>query len=406
MLESLVKVRKSISNRIKVIKFKLRHKRLIKLSFEEITDYFVLEKNNLDCISTSPNYTNRDQYKQSYPIVSVKLYPLKNVYFNINSSSFIFQHMKSIYIEEFPYIDCEQADYTSGFLAQHDSQYAYVKKIKIEKVKRFEKAFFLGGNGSFNFYHWLIEIAPKLLLLDDALLEKLDVNVILVNDCVAKNDNYARILEQCSSHLTRVSFEYINQDEVFFADTLYIINTFNQTVYNYKKIPKDYQITTIYNRNNLKELRHRLSSNVIPKKINLYKKIFILRNKETVSKYNNRSYNQDEVFGFFQKQGFVGIYPESFTLDEQISIFKYADFIVGPSSATWSHLVFCEGTTNAISWLPNSIRYFDTYSTLANLNKVDMRFVGYEVIGDDIHEPYKIEVNDLIALYHSMNESS
>lgn len=387
---------------MKVVKFKLRHRRMKKLSIKELASCTLLEQNYEEDVSVSPKYINQDQYELSYPVVDIKLYHFKNVFCNVNSASFVTQDLNSIYIEEFPYIDCEQANYKSGFLIKHDSNSAYIRNIKINKVKNIETVIFLGGNGSSNFYHWMIEIAPKLLLLNNDLLKDLNVNKILINECVVKNDNYARILEQCTSHLIHVEFVYINQEDSFFINNLYFINTFNQTVYNFTSIQTSYQTTTIYNANNLESLRCRLYDGVLEKRKIYHKKLFILRNESAVSKYNKRTYNQDEVFKFFEQEGFVGIYLDSFTIDEQISIFNNADFIVGPTGASWSNLIFAKSTAKAISWLPEQLKYFDTYSTLAHLRGVDMTFLKYKTADEYIHGPYNINVNDIADIYYEM----
>lgn len=404
MLEELERIRKYFSNYIKAIKFNLRYRKLNKLSIEDITDNLILIKNNREIFSASPKYINKKQQIISYPIVDIRFYKLENVFCNMNSSSFVTQDIKRVFIEEFPYIMSKKADYSSGFLFNHDTEYGYIKKIKIDEAKIIKNALFLGGNGSFNYYHWMIEIAPKLLLLDNNLLKANKINKILINDCVIKNDNYNQILSKYAKHLIDIEFISVNQNKIVFVEELYFVNTFNQTVYNYKEAPQNYQVTTIYNQKILEKMKFCLSSSVKTDNHENNKKIFILRNEDTVSEYNNRRYNQCEIFSFFKTQGFIGFYPDKLTIDEQINLFNFAEFIVGPSGASWSNLIFCTAGTKAISWIPESLEYFDTYSSLAFINNIDMRFIKYEVEGNNIHQPYNIDVNSLTTLYKNMSE--
>ncbi|WP_417466298.1 glycosyltransferase family 61 protein [Kordiimonas sp.] len=404
MLENLEHIRNYFSNYVKLIKFKLRYKKLNKISIKDITDSVILMTDNGESVSASPKYINQRQHILRYHMVDIQLYHLENVFCNINSSSFVTQDIKRIFIEEFPYISCKQANYSSGFLFKHNSENGYIKNIKIDEAKIIKNALFLGGNGSFNFYHWMIEIAPKLLLLDNSLLKTKKINKILINECVIKNDNYNQILNKYAKHLTDIDFIFINQNKIAFVEKLYFVNTFNQTVYNYKEIPKNYQVMTIYNQIILERMKICLSNSISTGQFEAHEKIFILRNEDTVSEYNNRKYNQSEVFSFFKNQGFIGVYPDKLTIDEQISMFKFANFIVGPSGASWSNLIFCTKDTKAISWIPESLEYFDTYSSLAYLENIDMRFIKYEVEGNNIHQPYDIEVNSLITLYKNMTE--
>jgi len=402
VLEDLERARKSVSNRIKVIRFKLRHKRLKKLSLENLSHYLVLERNTEECTSVSPCYKNKDQCKLNYPIVDINLYKLNNVFCNINSASFVTEDMENIYVEEFPYINCEQANYKSGFLIKHDSHFAYVKNIKKHKTRRVGRAFFLGGNGSFNFYHWMIEIIPKLLYLDDQLLIDNNIDTILVDSCVKEVFNYKWLLDTCMSHLSNIDITYVSSDEVLCVEKLFFLNTFNQTVFNLNVIKNHYDIHTIYNSSSLKKLCSRLLNFTEESNTYHYSKVFLLRDETTVSKYNKRSYNQDEIFTFFQQEGFVGIYPDKLSLSEQINLFKDADFIVGPSGASWSNLIFSKKSAMAISWLPKQYKFFDTYSTLAFLNEVDIRFLGYKTVDEYAHGPYNINVNDIANIYSEM----
>lgn len=57
MLEKLINIRKYISNYIKIIKFKLRHQKLIKLSIEDMAYSLTLEKSDKRSISVSPKYS-------------------------------------------------------------------------------------------------------------------------------------------------------------------------------------------------------------------------------------------------------------------------------------------------------------------------------------------------------------
>lgn len=404
MIESLLKGRRKVSNQLKSVKFKLRHTKLVKKSLDDIKTFKILKEGSESNISSSPKYLNVCHHELSYPEVDIKLYQLNNVYCNIESSSFVNEFIDSAYIEEFPYIPCQDANYKAGFLVRHDTRYAYIKNIKKDQVKKLKSAFFLGGNGSFNFYHWMIELIPKLLVLTDEEIQKIGVDTIIVSDCVQKNENFQWLLRQCLNHLQNIEVTYAHPKEVFSVERLFFVNTFNQTVYNYNNFLEKYRTSTIFNwdiifdlRNRLVEAsyhsaKHELSSIVSDK-------IFILRNEESVNSYNKRNYNQDEIFSFFEKEGFVGVYPDKLSLSEQIILFKNAKFIVGPSGAAWSNLVFANKGTKAISWLPTQLKHFDTYCSLANLLEVDMHFLEYKTKCGRVHGSYTLEIDKVIDLY-------
>ncbi|WP_201580287.1 glycosyltransferase 61 family protein [Psychrobacter sp. Pi2-52] len=394
MIDSVIKNIKTLKNKIKIKRLKIH-------SIIEIDNYFTLEKGDQKGTSVSPKYKGTSQYKKVYDVVDIHLFNLENVYCNISSQSFITEDMTRIFLEFFPYIDNKKIKYSTGLIRNHDDNYAYIKKIK-RNVKVYNNALFLGGNGSSNFYHWLIEIAPKLLILDNVCLKKHHIDTILVNECVKKNENYFHILVKSSAHLKNINIVYVDPNEAILLKSVFFLNTFNQTVYNFREKSGNYGTTTIYNKNSLKLLKDTLSFGISTENHEKYEKIFILRNEETVSKYNNRSYNQDEIFKFFEEEGFTGIYPDKLTFNEQINIFNNANFIIGPSGASWSNLVFCQDKIRAISWLPRNLENFDTYSTLAYLKNINMQFAKYDTSSDDIHSSYIIDLEDIIKLYISM----
>ena len=387
---------------LKKIVNKVRLKRLEIRSLNEISDSFVVERSDQENISVSPKYMDFIPQVSKYPVVDIKVFKLQNVFCNINSSSYITKNKDIVYIEEFPYIDRNKANYASGFISSHDHNFAYIKRFSSKKIQEYENVFFLGGNGSFNFYHWMIEIVPKLLLINNDFIDKYNIAAIVVNECVKKNDNYFWLLEKCLSHLKNINIIYINQLDTFFVKNLFFMNSFNQTVFNFKGTNYKNSLSTIYNNKYLYSLEKKLSSNSINYGLKVYKNIFILRDENTVSKFNKRTYNQSEVFELFQEKGFIGLYLADLTLMEQAHIFRNADFIVGPSGAAWANLIFSKSHAKAISWLPEALEFFDAYSTLAYLKEVEMRFIKYKTIDNKVHSQYSIDIEELNKLYLSM----
>lgn len=387
---------------LKKIVNKVRLKKLEIKSFNKISDTFVVERTNQQNISVSPKYMDSIPHVSKYPVVDIKIFKLQNVFCNINSSSYITKNKDIVYMEEFPYIDRSKANYASGFISSHDHDFAYIKRFDSKKIKKYENVFFLGGNGSFNFYHWMIEIVPKLLLINNDYMDKYNIDTIVVNECVKNNDNYLWLLEKCLSHLKDIDIVYISQSDNFFVKKLFFINTFNQTVFNFKDTNDKNILSTVYNNKYLCSLEKRLTTSSIDNELKIYKKIFILRDEKTVNEFNKRTYNESEVFEFFRKKGFEGLYLGNLTLIEQAYIFRNTDFIVGPSGAGWSNLIFCKDGIKAISWLPESIANFDTYSTLAYLKKVKMKFLKYKTKEGSIHSQYSLDTGELNKLYNSM----
>jgi capsular polysaccharide biosynthesis protein len=102
------------------------------------------------------------------------------------------------------------------------------------------------------------------------------------------------------------------------------------------------------------------------------KKIFLRR------KSGLRNYNQDEVFDYLSVLGFSEIFMEDLSFLEQVRTVHHADYIVGPTGAAWTNLIFCRSGTKGLCWMADEFGDFSAYSSIAGMVGVDLRYVTYE----------------------------
>lgn len=118
-----------------------------------------------------------------------------------------------------------------------------------------------------------------------------------------------------------------------------------------------------------------------------------------------RDYNQSEIISYFESKGFVAIYLEDFDFIEQIKLFNYADFIVGPSGASWSNIIFCRENVKAISWLPDNLSEFSVFSSIAHHVGCDLRFIFTNTHDtNDIHSSYQVDMSMLTEAFEQLQE--
>ena len=85
---------------------------------------------------------------------------------------------------------------------------------------------------------------------------------------------------------------------------------------------------------------------------------------------------------------------EDYTFSEQVSIFREAEMIVGPSGAAWANLIYSTSGTKALSWLPETMRNFSVYSTIAQYVGVEMEFILTKSKSKtNFHEAYEINTD-------------
>ena len=107
--------------------------------------------------------------------------------------------------------------------------------------------------------------------------------------------------------------------------------------------------------------------------LNFYKKVFLAR------KNSQRSYNQNELIEIVKKYEFNIIYTDELNLLEQISLFSNSKYIVGPTGAAWTWLIFSpKNKLKCLIWLPEYLNNACNFSNLANILNHDLRFIKIE----------------------------
>ena len=244
-------------------------------------------------------------------------------------------------------------------------------------IEEIDEGFFLGGNGSWNWFHFIIEILPKLVLLEPNTTKK-----ILVSETVEMIPSMGMIL----NYINKGRFEvvFLKRSLSYKVGKLFYINDFNHVQFNrFDNLIKaegtyyNMKLTTVYSDLLLNEI-----SNIkkTPTHIFLYRK-----NTHRIAK------NQDEIFEYLQNYGFETICMEELTFVEQVNIFRNAKFIIGISGAAWANLIFCRNKPKAICFIPSNAKDFSVFSNLAKIFDVKLFNQLYE--NNQHHYSSEFEIN-------------
>lgn len=246
----------------------------------------------------------------------------------------------------------------------------------------------LTANYSINYYHFLLEIIAKFEMISKMNIDK-SIPIIVDKACL-EIPQYRELL----SYFNRDNRAIISIDKevIYKVSFLYQISRPNIIPPNYKNI-KDIQIKhNLFSAHSLNYIRGTLLK--LPEIKNTPKRVFLSRKNAS----GRRVYNEEAVYTVLRKYDFSIIYPEEYSIVEQVSIFKNAELIVGATGAAFTNLIFCSNSCKVIC-LTNfnvNISIFCTIAKLFNIELVYLYDKKLVLKGDsDLHSAFQIDTNKL-----------
>jgi capsular polysaccharide biosynthesis protein len=278
----------------------------------------------------------------------------------------------------------DKINLAGGNVICHGTNNCLVKNFEIINI---EKGVFLGGNFPNNWYHWIIEILPKIVSINKELVyEKYP---ILVPEIIKKLPNHFKLLLHFCKKRQII---YINQkynykisDLIFVESPCVAPPNFKAEVYREHHL--DYHTCELIMNSYKEEL------DLIPTYPSLkFEKIFLAR------KHSRTNYNQNEIILFLENRGFKTIYAEDLSYEQQINVFRNAKIILGPTGAAWANLIFCKNKPNAIIWVPELLEDASTYSNLARISCVNLLYIYFKTKSRSWNEFLNQKDNYIISL--------
>lgn len=321
---------------------------------------------------------------------AINLYYFENTRVNPTSSSVI--QGKKIIIERGPFTETQQFLFASGYHIFSQGQNRVITKR--QPTQRIEKGVFMGGNGSFNYYHWMIEILPKLEYLKDIDEEYADFPLLVSKD-VENIPTFGEALNRIAKNRPVITLE---QNTSYCVEKLAYINTPNITPFN-AKCGYEYRICDCITRaSSINFLRSKLSAacqDITPKE---GKRIFLARRGD------RRNYNREEIHEEFERRGFIKVFMEEMSLQEQADLVASAEVIAGPTGAAWTNLIFCREGTKCLCWMAEESQKCSVYSNIAHIIGADLRYVTYYTGAKSSGELYSLDYNvDIRAISKELN---
>jgi capsular polysaccharide biosynthesis protein len=358
-----------------LVKKSYRHNKLLPIAWldENRTNFKITLDSQKRGYSYGPGVSGGIQRVEQVRLPAVNLYYFENARISVLSSSILLDN--KIIIERVEGVDVIRCDYSSGHVLIHNTQNALVQNIQITHL---EQGIFLGGNGAFNYYHWMIEILPKLQYLNE--LDKIGYEgfPLLVSEDV---DHIKSFREALNIIAKDRSVLMLNRDKTYCADRLVYINAPNNLPFNLRQNDKMRISDFLIRPSSIKNLRNQfLMSSGFPAPAKESRRIYFARHNE------RRNYNQEEVFSIFRQQGFQKVFMEELSLKEQISLIYNAEVLAGPTGAEWTNLIFCHEGTKCLCWMAEEFGDFSAFSNLAKIVDADLRYVTFRTAAKSVRD--------------------
>lgn len=322
-------------------------------------------------------YESNTQANTIINIPDLNLYIFNDALVNSRSSAIVVKN--NLYYES---INVEER-FNEGFIKYHSKKVAVLSKINTEII---EEGFFLAGNGSYNWYHWIIEILPKMMFFNTK-----NTDTILVDESCEYTKSMTDSLKYFTDDLN-IKIRYLKADTSYKVKKLFFINEVHKMMFN--SMNENFTYPLYYFRQdclvNFGEILTKKTS--IDKKIS--KKIYLDReNTHRIAK------NNDDIKNLVETKNFKILDVSKLTFDQQISKFNNATEILGISGAAWTNILFCSENTKLVMFMPDNFTTFKFYEEIAIIKNLNFQYLYYENNGEGHSESnFSIDLNQLNSL--------
>ena len=261
----------------------------------------------------------------------------------------------------------------------------------VEPKVHIEEGILISCGHDANYFHWLVECLPKLLLID-SLEEFKDIPLVIPRDL---HTNLMAALERVNVHNRPILF--LEMGTPCSVDRLIVPSTLSRIVDRYQGSPV-FNVDIVLSHKWLTRVSELLISHVNDQE-KPWRKLFLTRRKGF-----RALGNRDELELMLLEQGFEIVELEGASLDFQIELFSQASIVVAPTGAALTNMLFCRpGTKVLIFMSDHETSNFYFWSNLGALNNLDVTMIvgkrlftltGYW----SVHDDYEIDPNLVLNL--------
>jgi capsular polysaccharide biosynthesis protein len=335
------------------------------------------------CTKNGETNNNLDKISKNIMVLSIK-----NTVIIGGSSIMLFEPGKAIY---------ELMYYTNGkqkYKYSDEGIIAYRGNLALLSVSKIKNKFDIGinlvNNFSWNYYHLMFESIAKFYYINQ--LDLIRSTPVFIDEIVFTIPQYKELLDYIN--IFNHPLIPISRDERYLVHNLINLPLTLISSPDYNRLMDVLPEDTLYNIDSVLHLRNQLlfkkSNKMFPKRILIARK----------SRKGRREYNEDEIYQYLDNYGFDLIYPEVYSLSDQIALFNNAEFIVGTTGAAFTNLLFCSNQCKILCFTNFNLK-FSYFSTIASIIRMEMVYLNdnSKRVSDKsyIHESFNVNINQLSA---------
>jgi len=230
--------------------------------------------------------------------------------------------------------------------------------LKVSKNPRaLQRALYIGTRAPYNWYHWIANVLPALYVANEAAVDE-TIPLLLPEEI----GNSPQILESLNIFLGKRPVVWMAKDECLqVGDLLWAESPVCDAPFS---IDPAHRLPLALHRTAMQGYRDKIL-NYYAAEVAAFtpiERVFLARRPGS-----SRSYNQQEIQDLACHHGFETVFTESLTFGQQVALFFHAKYIVGPTGAAFSSLIFATAGLRALRLLGVSEKYENYFSNLATV---------------------------------------
>jgi len=247
-----------------------------------------------------------------------------------------------------------------------------------------KKGILLSCDHDNNYFHWLVEVLPKLLFIDD-LKQFKDVPLLIPRGL---HENLMVALNKIN--INNHPIIIIDRGFAYHVDRLIFPSALSRVVDRYRGHP-DFDTDIVLSQKWIPRVAELLKKDVQTKK-KTWRKLYLTRRKGL-----RALVNQEEIEQILSDHNFEIVELDNVSLENQIKLFSEVSVIVAPTGAALTNMLFCQPGTKVIIFMSNhETTNYCFWSYLGDIAKLDVKIIAGERLFKltnywSVHDDYVID---------------